>query len=253
MVDTIFDIGMYDGADTRHFLETGHRVIAVEANPALAAAGARDFREAINAGLLTIVNRAITESGEPATLRIFTENLGGSSIVREAIGNQGIQSEFTVEGIRMVDLLRTHENGSRPKFVKVDIEGADGNVVLSLQQPTRPKYLSFEVGSDFPQLLQHTRAIGYQRFKLIEQNTFREMTRQRLMRDVIRRKVVRLAGFEDPQYLWRNGRYFAIGRSSGPAPWESDGPWRDFETVWDQYETTAQHAKTGSWFDCHCG
>ena len=32
-----FDIGMYDGSDSRYFLDEGYHVVAVEANPELAA------------------------------------------------------------------------------------------------------------------------------------------------------------------------------------------------------------------------
>ena len=31
----IFDIGMYDGSDTRYYLNEGFRVLAIEANPIL--------------------------------------------------------------------------------------------------------------------------------------------------------------------------------------------------------------------------
>ena len=31
----IFDIGMYDGSDTRYYLNEGFRVLAIEANPVL--------------------------------------------------------------------------------------------------------------------------------------------------------------------------------------------------------------------------
>jgi hypothetical protein len=33
---TIFDIGMYDGAESAYYLQSGYRVVAVEANPELA-------------------------------------------------------------------------------------------------------------------------------------------------------------------------------------------------------------------------
>ena len=33
--ELIFDIGMYDGSDTRYYLNEGFRVLAIEENPVL--------------------------------------------------------------------------------------------------------------------------------------------------------------------------------------------------------------------------
>src|SRR5205807_8636106 len=41
---TVFDVGMHDGADTAFYLHQGCAVLAIEADPALAAAGRRRFR-----------------------------------------------------------------------------------------------------------------------------------------------------------------------------------------------------------------
>ena len=35
MKKLIYDIGMYDGSDTRYYLNEGFRVLAIEANPVL--------------------------------------------------------------------------------------------------------------------------------------------------------------------------------------------------------------------------
>ncbi|MGY1425072.1 hypothetical protein [Lysobacter sp. A289] len=44
-----FHIGMYDGSDSRYFLEEGFRVMAVEANPALADQARQLFQQDISA------------------------------------------------------------------------------------------------------------------------------------------------------------------------------------------------------------
>ena len=51
----IFDVGAHKGEDTTFYLKKGFKVIAVEANPALAQ-GLRDrFQWAIEPGQLTVV------------------------------------------------------------------------------------------------------------------------------------------------------------------------------------------------------
>ena len=42
-----------------------------------------------------------------------------------------------------------------PEYLKVDIEGADRLCVLALTSDTRPTYLSFELGDDVDELLEH--------------------------------------------------------------------------------------------------
>jgi len=51
----IFDIGMYDGSDTRYYLNEGFRVLAIEANPVLVQR-AREllFQDEIKSGRLKI-------------------------------------------------------------------------------------------------------------------------------------------------------------------------------------------------------
>lgn len=59
---TVFDIGMYDGADTKYYLESGFRVIAVEANRDLIASAQKKFASYLSAGQLVCVNKAVTVS-----------------------------------------------------------------------------------------------------------------------------------------------------------------------------------------------
>ena len=66
--DLIFDFGMHDGSDTAYYLRKGFRVVAVEANPELVAAGQSRFRAEIAEGRLTIVNKAIAE--QPGTITL---------------------------------------------------------------------------------------------------------------------------------------------------------------------------------------
>src|SRR5271155_3844914 len=61
----IYDIGMNNGDDTAYYLRRGFHVIAVEADPQLAATGAERFANEIESGRLTILNIGIAaEEGE---------------------------------------------------------------------------------------------------------------------------------------------------------------------------------------------
>ena len=53
----IFDIGMHVGQDTAFYLAKGFRVIAVEANPLLVRDAEKHFKNQIETGQLTILNR----------------------------------------------------------------------------------------------------------------------------------------------------------------------------------------------------
>jgi len=72
----VFDVGLAGGEDAELFLRRGYRVVAVEANPAAAAAARAEnptLRRALDDGALTLVERAVVEdaSATPnATLRV---------------------------------------------------------------------------------------------------------------------------------------------------------------------------------------
>ena len=54
-----YDVGMFNGDDTKLLLSQGYSVVAVEANPVLAQRGKDIFWREISDGSLTIVNAAL--------------------------------------------------------------------------------------------------------------------------------------------------------------------------------------------------
>ena len=60
-LDLIFDVGTHKGQDSDFYLKLGYRVVAVEANPALADELRHRFREAIADGRLILVDKAVGE------------------------------------------------------------------------------------------------------------------------------------------------------------------------------------------------
>jgi len=57
----VFDVGFNIGQDTAFYLAEGHRVVAIEADPTLAAKGRQRFASEVRTGQLTIVNVGIAE------------------------------------------------------------------------------------------------------------------------------------------------------------------------------------------------
>ena len=149
----IFDIGMYDGSDTRYYLSEGYKVVAVAANPNLIEKASKEFEEQIKSGQLVLVNNAINHNaGEELSLTIAGDDLGSSSIFEEKISHKNPLGSFKVMSITINDLI---EEYGQPYFVKIDIEGADRFCILPLDKKSRPHYISFEDGEDMEELFDH--------------------------------------------------------------------------------------------------
>lgn len=167
----IVDVGMHRGDDTAFYLAKGFRVLAVEANPDLAARGRERFAREIDSGRLTIRQVAVAES--PGTVEFFAgQQDGWGSLSQERAGarlNVDLH-RYEVEAVTFADLV----DGLAPYYVKVDIEGADllcVQGVAALAAP--PTYFSFECdltqGRATAAGIQGLADAGYQRFKLVNQ------------------------------------------------------------------------------------
>lgn len=248
-MDLIFDIGMYDGADTRYYLDQGYRVVAVEANPNLVSKAQAAFADAIAAGQLNVVHAAVCpESGQQLRLNICGEDLGASSLSEEKIAHRNPAGTYDVSGITIGELM--DEYGC-PHFMKIDIEGADRHCILPMEKSTRPKYVSFEVGDDVEELIAHLSTIGYTKFKAINQCNFKEISNQQpyLVRGL--KKLWRLATQGSTQYIqWGNDR-FVTGHSSGPVPWVSDGSWQEPTALIAKWHRMIAENRQRGWYDIH--
>ena len=239
---------MYDGADTAYYLECGFQVIAVEAVPELVQDAKRRFKEYIASGQLTCVHAAISADGNPVTLNLSGWDLGSSSSLSERMYDKLPIGATTVAGVTLPQLF---ERYGVPEYLKVDIEGADRLCVLALTAITRPTFLSFEVGNDVGELLSHAERIGFRRFKIINQNSFRELANQRCLYDRIAQRLMRYMGYREPRLIRRAGRFFVTGHSSGPVPWHSDGAWWSSEVTRSRLEKARESNTLAGWYDIH--
>ena len=69
-MDLIYDVGAHQGEDTDFYLRKGFRVVAVEADPVLAARLRENFATAIDCGQLVVVEAAVADA-------LFGEDLPG--------------------------------------------------------------------------------------------------------------------------------------------------------------------------------
>jgi len=173
--DLIFDVGFHKGEDTEFYLKKGFRVVAVEANPVLYAAGIERFKKEIDAGRLTLLNVAIADIDGPVRFFVNPRVTEWGTISPDfAARNRqlGAASDaITVQGLRFDRILR--EFGV-PYYLKIDIEGADVLCLEGLLRVSaRPTHLSLESSktswaalvAEFTRL----RALGYSRFKVVSQ------------------------------------------------------------------------------------
>ena len=165
----VFGVGLAGGEDTRLFLSRGWRVLAVEANPAVARAAATTpaLRRATEDSSLVVVGRAIVAraTAEPAILRV--PRRGNSEVASLDPGiaakcrRLGGCAEIRVPTTTCLALIREH---GLPTVLKVDIEGLDRACVESLaaDPAARPRYVMIEDKSAMDLLT----SLGYTRFKL---------------------------------------------------------------------------------------
>jgi FkbM family methyltransferase len=136
--DLVFDIGANVGGYVVIFLDLGAQVVAVEANPQLAALLRRRYRvatEAVAAGAST--GKAVLHLGRQS---------GHSTISRQWLERAPTQDRWagetvTVPMATLDDLIARY---GRPVFVKIDVEGAEADVLRGATGPLQAVSFEFQ-------------------------------------------------------------------------------------------------------------
>jgi FkbM family methyltransferase len=135
--DLCFDVGAHLGNRTRVLASLGCPVVAVEPHPYLA----KYLREKLAANpKVAVVEAAVASSAGVATLYYQPRNLTISSLKldwpEKLAGRRSPSSSFsegvTVAAVTLADLIAKH---GVPKYLKLDIEGADVEVLATLTEP----------------------------------------------------------------------------------------------------------------------
>jgi FkbM family methyltransferase len=218
--DLIYDVGMHTGSDTEFYLRKGFRVVAIEANPRLAAEGRARFADAIAAGTLRLLNVAIHDHEGIATLFVNREKDVWSTVVTEVVRNKerlGTTFEAVDVPCRRFESILAEEG--MPYYLKIDIEGVDTLCLAALHGfADRPKYVSIELSEEQPfQEICQLVALGYRQFKVLN---------QALNHTVRLPNPPREGVFVDARF---------DSHSSGPFGEETPRSWQEIEQALEEY------------------
>lgn len=176
----IFDLGFHKGEDTHYYLASGHKVVAVEADPTLFEMGLEQFKDAIDSGVLHLIYGAVLGSSRnireisfyphPTNSEWGTTNLDWMKRNEKAFGMPH-DKEISVPVITLPYLAKKF---GCPHYVKIDIEGADAEVLADLSNlELKPAFVSWETGKEsfISVIKQHLdlRKLGYTRFRIVQQ------------------------------------------------------------------------------------
>jgi FkbM family methyltransferase len=270
--DLVYDVGMNNGDDTAHYLHRGFKVVAIEADPTLAADARERFADAIAKGQLELLNLAIGPRDEMAEFWICDEKREWNSFDRSFSSRNGLPHHSIP--VRCRPFREVLQEYGVPLYLKIDIEGHDHYCLDALDSADLPRYISLEMGPF--EMLFRLRALGYTGFKLITQNDHTQlMVDMFSVRALLKRSLRayptlyslgrRLARAWPPAGSYPvtdlNGSrsadwMFKLG-SSGPFAEETAGPWQTLEDVaytWTAYQLG--HSRYGEprldiWHDVH--
>jgi FkbM family methyltransferase len=167
MKTIIYDIGANNGDDIPYYLMKADLVVAVEANPALAALMAQRFGEAIGAGRLVIEDRVIVAGDAPerVAFHVHKSNHVLSQFPQPAPSESANFDTVMLSPVRIADLFARH---GAPHYVKIDVEHFDQFVLRELFQcGIQPAYISAE-SHDIEIFSLLVALGGYGAFKLVD-------------------------------------------------------------------------------------
>ncbi len=180
--DLIIDVGAHRGEDAEFYLRKGFRVVAIEADPDVAASCRARLAPHIASGRCTLLEGAIVDPSAIAagqtTVRFYKNvanpvwgTLDAAWAERNArLGAASVPIDVPV--LDFAEVLRAH---GIPRYLKIDIEGVDMVCVRALARfVARPDYVSIEADkTSFAAVaaaIATLRGLGYTAFQAVEQS-----------------------------------------------------------------------------------
>jgi FkbM family methyltransferase len=267
----IYDFGLHNGGDTAHYLQSGARVVAVEANPTMCAAVEEKFGDYIRNGQLTVINRGLGEHAGQMEFWVSDDDSEWSSFDRSNVSRLGSRYHaITVDCIPIVDIIA--EFGV-PDYMKIDLEGHDRVCIAGLTQATAPRYISIEMDHEHGDRdIRRLADLGYRDFKLICQNDgWHQITTrnlwlyERLAADDLASRSARKLRKLASRGIWKlrtlaDGRHGLPVGPSGPWGERTSGSWCSVEhslAIWHTVHDLDNLARRSGadwwawWFDVH--
>lgn len=180
--NTIFDLGFYDGADTKAYLEGGFCVKAFEADPSLINMGVLNFGVWMSTGQLALAHVALSPSeSEGAQWKTFYlskctrewnsfyPTVGCRSCVPPHVPDYQACSQIPVRAVPCSAIFSTF---GKPLYLKLDIEGAEPGCFEAMLSDKGRAFLPQYVSSEITELsyLDKLHEIGFRSFKLVRQD-----------------------------------------------------------------------------------
>lgn len=173
----IYDVGAHLGEDTDFYLKKGFKVVAIEANPALAKQLRERFQPYFSDASLVLIDSAIAENaGEEEVSFYVNQSLSVWGTIRTAWAERnaslgGSSAVINVKAASFREILHKH---GVPYYLKIDIEGADLLCLEGLvESPEKPRFVSIESEKQSWRGLLYEfevfKTLGYSRFKIVDQ------------------------------------------------------------------------------------
>ncbi|MDP2710951.1 MAG: FkbM family methyltransferase [Solirubrobacteraceae bacterium] len=195
--DLVYDVGIHKGEDTSYYLAKGYRVVAFEADPALAELCRSRFRAEHASGQFDLIEGAIDDGGSE-TVRFYrhpTISVFGTTDAEWMRRNSRLGESTAIE-VPSIDFAACIRSTGMPHFMKVDIEGADRLCFEALRRfVARPQFVSMESSkvsmADLIEEFELLESLGYDRFAVVQQATLngRVLETSRLTGDPLRYRL----------------------------------------------------------------
>ncbi|KQO83875.1 FkbM family methyltransferase [Rhizobium sp. Leaf262] len=175
--DLAFDIGAHVGSRTRTLLDIGAKVVAIEPQPMFADFVEKRFGDELEGFERVAVGRAqgqvelLISSRHPTVTSVSSSFVDA---VKQSVGFAHVDwdRKVTVPMVTLDDLIKTY---GLPSFCKIDVEGAEAEVLSGLTKPI--DLVAFEYIPAMPsvasQAIAMLQALSDYRFNRVEGETHR--------------------------------------------------------------------------------